>query len=481
MRRNQIRQLFGFLLMTFGAALVPVTFLSLVDGWQLGLEWAALAALALLAGLAYWLPRRRQVYRLRTRDGFILVTIYWTLLSLLSAVPFYVMLDIGITDAIFEAVSGFTTTGATVLSNLDGMPVSVLYYRQQLQWLGGIGVIVSAVAILPMIGVGGMQLLRAEATGPMKDDKLTPRIAKTAQSLWGIYAGLTFVCALAYWIAGMSVFDAVCHAMSTISTGGFSTHDASLRFFDSVSIEAIAVAFMLIGSIPFTLHYLALNERSITPYGRNTEVVVFIAIVAFAIALATVSLHVHDTHSSWLGRLRAAIFAVTTVITSTGFMVEDYTHWPNVVPTFLIFLSCVGGCAGSTAGGIKVIRFVILARNVLLQTDHLVHPRLVRPLKLDDRSLTPKITDAVWGFFALYVITFAVLMLLAMGGGLDQESAFGAVATTLNNLGPGLGETSQSFAGVSPWLKIVFSAAMLLGRLEFFTLLVLLHPAFWRT
>jgi trk system potassium uptake protein TrkH len=481
MRPDLIQPLMGFLLMMFAASLIPVTVMSLFETWHQVVIWVSVTVVAGCVGVALWWPHRLTKFSVRSRDGFIIVSLFWIVLSTVSALPLYLHLDIDIADAVFESVSGFTTTGATVLSNLDEMPGSVLYYRQQLQWLGGIGVIVSAVAILPMLGIGGMQLLRAEASGPMKDDKLTPRIGKTAQHLWGIYAALTAACILGYLAAGMTLFDAVCHAMSTISTGGFSTHDASFGFFDSPTIEGIAILFMVIGSIPFTLHYLALRERSLRAYRAHIEVISFIIIVIVAIAVATVTLSENVQSREVLDTLRAAAFAVTTVISTTGFMVEDYTQWPGALPTLLIFISCIGGCAGSTAGGIKVIRIVILARNVLLQTQHLLHPNLVRPLKLDGRALTPKVTDAVWGFFALYVVIFALLMLLAMCGGLDHVSAFGAVAATVNNLGPGLGETSVSFASVEPWLKYVFSLAMLLGRLEFFTLVVLVHPAFWRS
>ncbi|MEQ8232318.1 MAG: potassium transporter TrkG [Gammaproteobacteria bacterium] len=480
MRPSQFRQLTGLLLLLYSGSLVPVLAVSALDVHPRPLPWLGIALGAASVGALLWWPERHGSYRLRARDGFIVVTLFWLMLSLLSALPLGLLLHVGPADAVFEAVSGFTTTGATVLANLDHTPPSLLYYRHQLQWLGGIGMIVSAIAILPMIGVGGMQLLRAESTGPMKDDKLTPRIGKTAQHLWSLYAGFTAACAFAYLLAGMTPFDAVCHAMSTISTGGFSTHDASLAHFDSVAVELIAITFMLLGSVPFTLHFMALRQRSVYAYRGHSEVLTFSVVVVASIALVALLLRGQDPYLVGADVLLASAFAVVTVITSTGFMVEDWTAWPGVLPTFLMYLGCIGGCAGSTAGGIKVIRFVILARNGGRQVSRLVHPHLVRPLKLDGRVLPDKVTDAVWGFFALYVLLFTILMLLAMIGGLDQVSAFGAVATTLNNLGPGLGETALSFATVPGWLKCVFSLAMLLGRLEFFTLMVLFHPAFWR-
>jgi len=481
MRLGQLRQVTGFLLTMYASSLVPVTVLALATDDAATLGWSAFAAVTGIGGVLLWWPQRREIERLRARDGFVIVSMFWIVLSTLSALPLFAFLDLDLPAALFEAVSGFTTTGATVLSELDDMPAAILYYRQQLQWLGGIGMIVSAVAILPMIGVGGMQLLRAEASGPMKDDKLTPRIGKTARHLWGIYAGLTALCAVGYLAAGMSPFDAVCHAMSTLSTGGFSTHDASIAYFDSVTIEGIAIVFMILGSIPFTLHFMALRQRTLAPYRSHTEVMTFIVLVLLAILVIAAQLIATERYTDASFALRAAAFAVGTVITSTGFMTENFTEWPLGLPILLIYISCIGGCAGSTAGGIKVIRFVVLARNGAQQFKRLVHPNLIRPLKLDGRVLPDKVTDAIWGFFALYVLIFVVLMILAMLGGLDQVSAFGAVATSLNNLGPGLGETAVTFATVPGWLQVLFSFAMLLGRLEFFTLLVLLHPEFWRS
>jgi trk system potassium uptake protein TrkH len=418
--------------------------------------------------------------RLRARDGFAIVVLFWVATSFLGAVPLVLSLDLTPGSALFEVVSGLTTTGATVLSGLDSLPQSINYYRLQLHWIGGIGVIVLAVAILPMLGVGGMQLLKAEASGPLKDDKLTPRIAKTAQYLSGVYVGFTVVCALAYWLAGMTAFDAICHAMSTISTGGFSTHDASLAWFDSLAIELIACAFMFAGALPFTVHFLALRNRAPSTYGRSGEIRLYVAIIAGAIALTTLVLLLESEKSGLGPALRGATFTVISVITSTGFTTDNFSLWPTLLPTFIILISCVGGCAGSTAGGLKVIRVGILARNSLLQIPRLVHPTLVRPLTIEGRVLSDRVTDAVWGFFTLYVIVFGIIMLLAMVSGMDQISAFGAVAATINNMGPGLGEVASSFASVDEWMKYVFAVSMLLGRLELFTLIVMLHPDFWR-
>jgi trk system potassium uptake protein TrkH len=474
-----LRQFLGLLLLMFSVSLMPACAIATLGQENGTLAWLILAGVTATSGLMLWSPGRHTPMQLRTRDGFLIVAGFWILLSLLDALPLYILLPIHFVDALFESISGFTTTGATVLAGLDGLPHALLYYRQQLQWIGGIGMIVSAVAVLPLIGVGGMQLLRAETSGPMKDDKLAPRISKTARYLWSIYGGLTLLCALAYLLAGMTPFDAVCHAMSTLSTGGFSTHDANLAYFHSNSVDLIACFFMMLGSVPFTLHYLSLHNRSFRPYRQHAETRIFFGIVLLAVGLAWALIR-SSGFLQGLEAWRAAAFAVISAITSTGFMDEDFTHWPSVLPVLLIYLSCIGGCAGSTAGGIKIVRCIVLARQGALEVLRPVHPNLVRTLKHDGRALQPRVSDAVWAFFSVYVLFFGLLMAISVMSGLDYISAFGAVATTLNNLGPGLGATSASFAFISDPMKLVFAFSMLLGRLEFFTLLVLFHPAFWR-
>ena len=481
MKPVQLVYVCGILTGMFALTLIPVLGVSVVLGDGLLWHWsAATLGSVLVAGALLWRARTSRLGRLRARDGFAIVTLFWTLLSCLSAIPLWALLDIPFADALFEAVSGFTTTGATVLAGLDTLPDSVRYFRQQLQWFGGLGVIVSAVAVLPMLGVGGMQLVKAETSGPMKEEKLTPRIANTARALWRVYLALTVVCVAAYLLAGMNLFDAIGHAMATVSTGGFSTHDASMAFFDSPLIEAICITFMLLGAIPFTVHYLALQQRSLRPYRGTSEVALFVAIVASAILVISLVLAALDPARTFVSAMRAAAFTVASVITSSGFGLEDFAQWPSFLPVFVIFLSCIGGCAASTAGGVKVIRLQILAANGVREINKLIHPTMIRPVKLNGRVVSLRVVDAVWGFFVLYALTYSVLMLLAMLGGLDQVSAFGAVAATLNNLGPGLGEVSLSFQSVSAPLKLLFSFAMLLGRLELFTLLVLFHPEFWR-
>jgi len=331
-----------------------------------------------------------------------------------------------------------------------------------------------------MLGVGGMQLYRAETPGPIKDEKLTPRISQTARGLSVIYVGLTVACAFGYWLAGMDAFDAVAHAFSTVSTGGFSTHDASMGYFQSPAIELIAVLFMLLGAINFTAHYVALHHATLERYWADPEVRTFLLVVGGLVLLIALVLAAQGTYGSFWTSLRYSLFQVASVITSTGFTTADFSLWPLFVPVLLIFSSFMGGCAGSTAGGMKTIRFLILAKQARRNIFQYIHPAGVRPIRLGDRVLSNRVVDAIWGFFAAYVAVFSLIMLLVMATGIDHVTAFSAVATCLNNLGPGLGEVASNFRSVNPAAEWLLTFSMLLGRLEIFTLLVILSPAFWR-
>lgn len=480
MRLPLILRLLGLFLILFAVSLLPPALIAwYADDGQLK-NFLLSQGLLILAGLLIWLPARGQTGNLRTREAFLLVALFWSCIGLTAALPLYLGLDISITHAAFEAVSGFTTTGATVLSGLDVLPPSILMYRQQLQWLGGAGVVVLAIAILPMLGVGGMQLFRAETAGPMKDEKITPRITQTARALWAIYVGFTLACALAYWLAGMTPFDAIAHSFSTVSTAGFSTHDASLAYFDSPAIEGIAVIFMLLGAISFNVHFMVLRARSARIYWRDTQTAVFLGIVLALAALIALALYLTDQSSNAADAARKAVFQAVSVLTTTGFTTANYSIWPLFLPVLLIFASFLGGCAGSTAGGMKIIRFIILAKEGSRELWRLLHPSVIRPIKLGGRALPERVIDAVWGFFALYIATFALFMLLLMATGVDQVTAFGAVAASLNNLGPGLGKVGVTFASLNDVATWICTFAMLLGRLEIFTVLALFTPMFWR-
>jgi trk system potassium uptake protein TrkH len=404
----------------------------------------------------------------------------WSAMSLLGTVPFMLVLGVGFADAFFESASGYTTTGATVLVGLDAMAPSILFYRQEIQWLGGIGVIVLAVALLPMLGIGGMQLFKAETAGPLKDERFTPRLARTARGLVVVYVVLTAACALGFWLAGMSLFDAVAHSLSSVATAGYSTHDASIAFFDSVPIEIVATAFSFIGAISFNEHFIAWRTLQLQRYGRDTQTRAFVLLVAVAIVLATTVLFVTRTYDSLGESLRYGAFQVVSVFTTTGFAIADFSQWPLALPVILIFMGLIGGCAGSSAGGIKVIRIVVLFKQVGIHIHRLIHPQAIRRMKVDGRPLPDTVVEAVSGFFGVYIAVFFIFMALAMMDGMDQVTAFGAVAATISNLGPGLGDVAVTFADVSTPGKIMFAVAMLFGRLEIYTFLVLLTPAFWR-
>lgn len=469
----------GLLSIGFSLTMLPPVAVSLWYGDHQALHFLKAFTIAFTCGGLVWLATRREDTTLRRKDGFVVVALFWTALSLLGALPFLFGSHLGFIDAFFESVSGFTTTGATVITHIDGLPRSILYYRQQLQWLGGMGLVVLAVAILPLLGIGGMRIYQAETPGPMKDDKITPRLTHSARALWTIYVMLTAICALAYWLAGMTPFDAVGHSFSTISTGGFSTHDASMGYFRSELIESIATVFMLAGGINFSIHFMALRNRSLMPYARDVEVRAFLAFVLAGVLLTAAMLWQGGLYPGWSHATVNAYFEIVSIITSTGFGADDFTQWPLFLPLMLIFISFIGGCGGSTAGGMKVMRVLLLLKQGTREVGSLIHPRSIKPIKIGGRVLSERTVEAVWGFFAVYIIVFAVLTLAMMATGLDQISAFAAVATSLNNLGPGLGEVAYTFANVTPAAKLISATAMLLGRLEIFTILVLFTPSFW--
>jgi len=436
----------------------------------------------LSTGLTCWIPVHRSRRELRLRDGFLVVVLFWTVLGLFGALPLVLYEDLGMsfTDAAFESISGLTTTGATVITGLDHLPHSILYYRQQLQWLGGMGIIVLAVAILPMLGIGGMQLYRAETPGPMKDSKLTPRITETAKALWYIYLGLTVVCGLAYWLAGMSAFDALSHSFSTIAIGGFSTHDASIGFFNSPLIESITVIFMLLAGMNFALHFVSWRSFSLMPYIQDSEARFYLGLLFIISIFTSVYLYFSDITSGIGEAILLGVFQTVSIGTTTGYTTTGYASWPGLLVVLLLFISFIGGCAGSTGGGMKVIRFLLLLKQGLREITRLVHPNAQIPVKIGGKAMSDRVINSVWGFFAVYVAMFVIIMLILMATGMDQVTAFSAVAACMNNMGPGLGDVAGHYGNVTDVGKWVLCFAMLLGRLEIFTLLVLLTPTFWR-
>ncbi len=437
-------------------------------------------AATMLVGLVLALPVRSHKGQLRLRDGFLVVVLFWAVLGIFGGLPFYLYsaLDMSLGSAIFESMSGLTTTGATVIVGLDLLPRSILFYRQQMQWLGGMGIIVLAIAVLPMLGVGGQALFNAETPG-LNKEKLTPRIAGTAKALWYIYLGLTVTCALAYWAAGMTGFDAISHSFSTVAIGGFSTHDSSIGYFDSTAIEMIAVIFMLISGANFALHFTATRQLDFRHYWRDEEFRAYL-IIALVLTVITASYLFLAETSDWKNSLRNALFHVVSIGTTTGFTSQEYFNWPGFLPVLLLFASFIGGCAGSTGGGMKVIRVLLLFKQGQREMGRLLHPHATIVVKVGGMTLPNRMIDVVWGFFASYVALLAIMLLLLMAAGLDQESAFSAVVACLNNLGPGLGTVAANYSSLGDFSLYVLSIAMLFGRLEIFTLLVLFTPAFWR-
>lgn len=482
MNLQVVQRILGMLLMVFSLSLAPPMVVGLIYQETAALGFLITLLLTFALGLIVWLPVRRSRREMRLRDGFIVVAMFWSVLGLFGALPFIFVaeLPLSFTDAVFESLSGLTTTGATVIIGLDGLPRALLYYRQQLQWLGGMGIIVLAVAILPMLGIGGMQLYRAETPGPIKDAKLTPRITETAKTLWFIYVTLTLLCGGAYWLAGMTPFDAVAHAFSTVAIGGFSTHDASIGYFDSPLVMLIAVVFMLLSGANFTLHFVAVQGLDLRIYWQDDEFRAYITVISTVAVITIIYLGLTSTFGEHHEALLHGVFQVVSIATTTGFTTTEYFAWPGFLPVLLLFTSFVGGCAGSTGGGMKVIRFLLLYKQGLREILRLIHPTAQVPVKLGGKAVSERVIDAVWGFFALYVVSFTVMLLSLMATGLDQITAFSAVAACINNLGPGLGEVGANFASINDPAKWVLCFAMLLGRLEIFTLLVLLTPAFWR-
>ncbi len=481
MRVQIIMRIMGILLMFFSLTMLIPTALAVAYDENSGRAFATSLLVIFCAGLIVWAPVRNVRRELRTRDGFVITALFWFVLGGVGALPLYLTqtLELSVVDAVFESISGLTTTGATVIVGLDELPRSVLFYRQQLQWLGGMGIIVLAVAILPMLGIGGMQLYRAETPGPVKDAKLTPRITETAKALWYIYASLTAACCLAYWAAGMSFFDALCHSFSTVAIGGFSNYDASIGHFDSPVIEAICILFMIISGVNFGLHFFVWRKLRFGQYFRDPEFRFYLGLLA-SISVIACSLLIYNGTYGPLQAIRTGLFEVVSIATTTGFETASYAHWPTVLPFMLFVAAFAGGCAGSTGGGMKVIRILLLTKQGIREVKRLIHPNGVFPIKVGSQAVSDRVVEAVWGFFSIYILVFVFMLMALLATGIDQVTAWSAVGATLNNLGPGLGEVADNYAGLNPTAKWVLCLSMLLGRLEVFTLIVILSPMFWR-
>lgn len=436
--------------------------------------------LTFLVSSLCWVPTRNIKGMLRTRDALVVVTLTWAVISLIAAVPIEIALPkLSFAQAVFETTSGLTTTGATVISGLDSLPKSLLLFRQMLNFFGGLGIIILAIAVLPMLGVGSMNLFRAEVTGHNKQNHLAPRVKDTARALWVLYLSLNALCALAYWMAGMSPFDAICHALSTISTGGFSTHDASFGYFNAPLLDYLAIIFMLAGATSFSLHVLAWRQGHAGMYPASDEWRSFMwifVVTSLLVALMLLAGGAFDAQNA----LRHGFFQTASNITSTGFGTTGFSDWPMAAPLLLIIISFVGGCAGSTAGGIKVSRIMVAARQGLRELRQTTHPHAAHLIKINHQALKDSVVLSIGGFIALYLLSFALLTLVLNATGLDILTASSAIIACLNNLGPGLGKVAASFEHMHDFGLWVCCFAMLLGRLELFGIMMLFLPSFWR-
>jgi trk system potassium uptake protein TrkH len=482
MQSGIIFRIFGLLLMIFSFSMLPPIAINL--WYHDGINYPFLVAFVLtfITGLIFWFPLRHKNGELKIRDGFIIVVLVWVVFSLFGALPFIItrLPDVTITDAIFESVSGLTTTGADVFHHLAQMPHNILFYRQQLHLLGGGGIIVLAVAILPMLGVGGMQLYRAETPGPIKDAKLTPRITQTAKTLWCIYLGLISLCCLSYWLAGMTPFDAFCESFSTVSTGGFSPHDASLTYYHSNTIDLLCSLFMLLGAINFSLHFAAIQQRSLKAYWNNSEFRTYIGLLAFVIIVIMVTLIFYHTFDNKSDIIIKSIVNVTSLATTCGYTDGSFGTWPTFIPYLIMLMALIGGCTGSTAGGLKIIRLLIMVKQAKRELLKLLHPSAIFTIKFGEHTLPEQTIQAVLGFVAIYIAIYIVLLMLTLASGTDITTAYGALSACITNAGAGIGKVSENFDTLNEMSKWIMIFAMLAGRLEFLTILVLFTPSFWK-
>lgn len=454
--------------------------LFLQDG--MGGIFAGAMALNFAIGLTLWALTRRRRRELQLREGILFISMVWVGGALFACMPLMLGLGLNFTDAYFEAMSALTATGATLLSGLDNLPPSLNVWRAELQWLGGMGVIVLVVAVLPVIGVGGRQIARAEIPGSMKDDRLTPRMTQTAKGLWAIYFALTLACLLAYWLAGMSWLDALIHSFTTLSLGGFSSHDASLGYFDSVAIECVAMLFMMLAGINFATHFRVWHARSFSPLRSDSELAYYLLVLATSVVGITLFLWLQGVYPDPVNALRYAAFNTISVATNTGYATVDYGLWPVFAPLWLMFLATFVACSGSAGGGIKMIRSMILFRQMARELHRLAHPNAVSPLKIHNQVIPNQVVFAVLAFFFAWLATLVMTTLLLTLSGLNVLTAFSAAAASLNNIGPGLHEVgpASNFAVLTDFQTWVCTITMLLGRLELLTVLVILTPAFWR-
>jgi len=476
MNFKALLKLFSILVMFFSISfIVPIITSFIYKDGALSI-FVITFSIVFIIGFLGWLISKNNTEEMTHKDGFLVITLFWIVLSSAGSIPF-ILSGMTFIDSFFESMSGITTTGATVIPNLSVLPESLLLYRQLLQWMGGMGLIVLAIAVMPLLGIGGGQLYKTEIPGAMNDQKLTPRIKETAQALWLIYLLLTIFCSVFYFFAGMNAFDAVSHSLSTVSIGGFSTYNNSIGHFDNGLIETVCIIFMLLSALSFTLHYFAFYMKKPLKYLHDPELRFFISIMA-CIFLLSILINYFSNYEQ--ASIRELLFHSVSIVTTTGFSIGDTNQWNPSIGFLFLIGAFIGACSGSVGGGIKSWRVLIMINYAYINLKKMVHPNAVISLKIGAKNVENDVAASVWGFFSIYVLSFIILLLGLVVTGLDFQSAFSAIGACLNNLGPGLGDVAQTYASVTATGKAILSFAMILGRLEIFTLLVLFMPIFWQ-
>lgn len=481
MRWHYIRTILGMILCLFSITMLPPIVVDFYYQEGVFLPFFYSFIICYILGYLLWSGAETRHYALRNVEGIMIVVLTWVLLCAISALPFlFGVIDIPIIDAVFESVSGLTTTGTEILNNLETLPKAVLYYHQQLEFVGGMGIIVLATSILPLLGVSGMEIYQAEIGGPVKDDKLVPRISDNALLLWGLYIGLLIACILGYHMGGMPWFDALCEAYGTISTGGFSIHDSSFAFYDSRFVEMVCMLFMLLGGLNFSLHFMVIFRRSFRGYLDNTESRVYLTAILIVGAFTWWTLYrfgeVHDD----MATIAHVSFTTVSMMTTTGFTTTNFSTWPGCLPVMFMFLALIGGCAGSTTGGIKVLRTLLLYREGAAECKRICHPQAVCSIRRARDNIPVSLIQSVRGFIAIFLFLYVFLLLLVMNTGLDFYDAFAAVTSCLSNVGASIGGMHSGFAHVPFSTKLILIVTMLAGRLEVMTLIILCTPTYWR-
>ena len=476
MNFKALLKLFSILVMFFSISfIVPIITSFIYNDGALSI-FVITFSIVFMVGFLGWLISKNNTEEMTHKDSFLVITLFWIVLSSAGSIPF-ILSGMTFIDSFFESMSGITTTGATVIPNLSVLPESLLLYRQLLQWMGGMGLIVLAIAVMPLLGIGGGQLYKTEIPGAMNDQKLTPRIKETAQALWLIYLLLTIFCSIFYFFAGMNAFDAISHSLSTVSIGGFSTYNNSIGHFDNGLIETVCIIFMLLSALSFTLHYFAFYMKKPLKYLHDPELRFFISIMACIFLLSTLINYFSNFEQA---SIRELLFHSVSIVTTTGFSIGDTNQWNPSIGFLFLIGAFIGACSGSVGGGIKSWRVLIMINYAYINLKKMIHPNAVISLKIGTKNVENDVAASVWGFFSIYVLSFIILLLGLVVTGLDFQSAFSAIGACLNNLGPGLGEVAQTYASVTATGKAILSFAMILGRLEIFTLLVLFMPIFWQ-